>query len=494
VSSRTIDFNSLLRVANLVVAVGIVLAFREAQANPYVNEGTIALAILLCMQTHLALVLERRRRDPFIFLLAFSMTFYFSLRILTLTLYPHSDVFDRYPYDARDSSYALVFILIANVFLYGGFYLVRFKGSLQVPTGGWRARAPSRVIALLIAAICFGYLREGFWTAEDEVPRVVDFLALFFSPDIIALFSLTYYLVFRQSLGRNFGLAIALLLVLEMAVHTLFGSRSAVVGFIYSCLFVALALWGCIELRRKYVFMGAALLPVLVALLVVSFVLSTFNRTNKELGSVLTLGSAFRLATEWQSQKPLTADLDVVLPPIFSRAGFFDYSAEVIAHRQHYLSVINPVSYAKSVIDNVLTPGFDVFDYPKISNALRFAYEDLGIPEKSQVDFSYLSDQLGLYGEFYGLFGYGSLPMLFLMALILKGIYVRLHSDNPFRLVAERAVLLYVFKKIIDSYGMDWTILETLPLLTALVAYAWFFKGRRIILPQLPSLPQPAAA
>jgi hypothetical protein len=86
------------------------------------------------------------------------------------------------------------------------------------------------------------------------------------------------------------------------------------------------------------------------------------------------------------------------------------------------------------------------------------------------------------------------LPMLFLMALILKGIYVRLHSDNPFRLVAKRAVVLYVFKKIIDSYGMDWTILETLPLLTALVAYAWFFKGRRIILPQLPSLPQPAAA
>ena len=491
-SARTIDLNSLLRVANLLVAVGTLLAFRQAHGNPYVNEATIAVAILLCVQTHLALVLERRRRDPFIFLLAFSMTFYYSLRILTLTVYPYSDVFDRYPFDARDSSYALVFILIANIFLYGGFYLVRFQDNLQVPTAGWRAVAPSRVVVLLIAAICFGYLREGFWT-EDTTPRVVGFLAVFFTPDIIVLLALAYYLVFRQSLGRNFALAIALLLVIEMAVHTLLGSRSALVGFIYSCLFVALALWGCIELRRKYVFLGVALLPVLVALLVLSFALSTYNRVNKELGSVLTVGSAFSLAAEWRRQQPLAADLDVVLPRVFSRAGFFDYSAEIIAHRQQYLSVINPVSYAKSIIDNVLTPGFDVFDYPKISNALKFVYQDQGTPLKSEVGLSYLSDQLCLYGEFYALFAYGCLPVLFLMALILKGIYVRLHSSNPFRLVAKRAVLLYIFKKIIDSYGVDWTILETLPLLTALVAYAWFFMGRRISLPQLHSLPQLAA-
>jgi hypothetical protein len=493
VSARTIDFNSLLRVANLLVAVGTLLAFRQAQANPYVNEGTIALAMLLCLQTDLALVLERRRRDPFILLLAFSMTFYYSLRILTLTVYPYSDVFGRYPYDARDSSYALVFILIANIFLYGGFYLVRFKGDLHVPTDGWRARAPSRVIALLIAAICFGYLREGLWT-EDTVPRIVGFIAVFFTPDIIVLFSLTYYLVFRQTLGRGFALAIALLLLIEMAVHTLLGSRSAIVGFIYSCLFVALALWGCIKLPRKYVFLGVALLPVLIALLVVSFALSTFNRANKELGSVLTLGSAIPLAAEWYGQHPVKDELDVVLPRIFGRAGFFDYSAEIIAHRQHYLSVISLGTYGKSVIDNILTPGFDVFDYPKISNALRFVYDELGTPTKLDINLSYLSDQLGLYGEFYALFAYGSLPILFLMALVLKGVYVRLHSSNPFRLAAKRAVLLYIFKKIVDSYGMDWTMLEALPLLTALVAYAWFFMGRRISLPQPQLLPGPAAA
>lgn len=489
---KSVDLNGIMRGANLLVGASIALVFRQAADNPYVDQTTLLLGLVLCVQTHLALVLERRRRDPFILLLAFSMILYYSLRIVTLTLYPFSEVFDRYPFGARDSSYALVFMLIANIFLYGGFYLVRFKGNLDVPTDGWIARAPSRVIALLIVAICFGYLREGFWT-DDTVPRGLEFLTLFLAPDIIVLLSLSYYLVFRQLLGRSFTLVIAVLLIIEMAVHTLLGSRSALVGFIYNCLFVALALWGAIEVRRKYVFLGVALLPVLVGLLVVSFALSTFNRVNKELGSVLTVRSALALAAEWRGQQSLGADLEVVLPPIFSRAGFFDFSAEIIAHRRQYQSVINPASYAKSIIDNVLTPGFDVFDYPKISNALQFVYGDFGTPLKSQVDFSYHSDQLGIYGEFYALFAYWSLPLLFLMALILKGIYVRLQNDNPFRLVAKRAVLLYVFKKIIDSYGVDWTILETLPLLTALVAYSWFFAGRRTSFPQLQSPPLPAA-
>ena len=75
-----------------------------------------------------------------------------------------------------------------------------------------------------------------------------------------------------------------------------------------------------------------------------------------------------------------------MLPPIFNRAGFFDYSAEIIAHSDRYKEEFNLATYAKSIIDNLLTPGFDVYDQPKISNALQFIYADLGKPSKERAD------------------------------------------------------------------------------------------------------------
>jgi hypothetical protein len=478
---RTVDFNSVLKGLNLLVACGTLLVSRELDANPYVNSGTIVLATLLCLQTHVALTLERRRRDPFILLLAFSMIFYYSLRIITLTLYPFSAVFERFPYSPADSNYALFFIFVANVFLYSGFYLVRSETDLTVRLDGWKATSPARVVALLIAAIAFGYLSEGFWT-EETIPRALDFLAIFFTPEIIVLLVLAYLLVYRRSLGRGFALTVAILLAVEMTMHTLVGSRSAVVGFIYSCLFVGLALRGSVAVKRKTLVLGVLLLPILVAVLVASFAISTFNRVTKESGSVLNLRSGFELASQLD-QQPIDLSLDLVLPPIFARAGFFDFSAEVIAHRAQYQSVINPAAYAKSIIDNVLTPGFDVFDYPKIGNALQFVYLGWGTPQKTQVTLYYQSDQLGVYGEFYGLFGWVSLPLLFVLAVIFKRVYVGLQSSNPYRLVAKRAVMLFIFKKLVDSFGIDWIILDTLPLVSAIVLYSWFFSAKRIAAP-----------
>jgi len=65
---------------------------------------------------------------------------------------------------------------------------------------------------------------------------------------------------------------------------------------------------------------------------------------------------------------------DLLLPKIFDRVGFLDFSSEIIANSKHYSNVINMTSYGKSIVDNIFTPGFDVYDQPKISNSLRFVY------------------------------------------------------------------------------------------------------------------------
>ncbi len=159
ISARnSIDINTVLQAFNLFVAGLIVYGMPYAANNPYIDQETMQLGLLLCLQTHVALFFERRRRDPFVILFAFTMIFYFSLRLFTLALYPYSVVFERYSYGPADSNFALIFMLVANLFLYAGFFSVKFKRNAAVDASGWRARSPTRVSVLMLVSIVYSYM------------------------------------------------------------------------------------------------------------------------------------------------------------------------------------------------------------------------------------------------------------------------------------------------------------------------------------------------
>lgn len=479
--AKTVDFNRLLAWLNALVACLIAGALWQEQSNEYVNSQTLALGLMLTLETHIVLMLERARRDPFIILLAFSNILYYSLRVFTLTLFPYSLVFDRYPYDARDSNFALAFIIVANVFLYAGLLLAKSRADLRISADQGRANSPTGVLLLMLATFALTYL-GGRW--GDNAPRPVAVLVVVLSPPIIVTMALVYYFLFKKSLSRNFAVATAALILLEIVAHTLLGSRSALVGLVQSCILVALAIAGHIELRRTAVITGVALLPIAAVALIGAFTISTYNRVAKDSGGYsLDVGRALQLANEASSDLAAGPALDVLIPPVAARAGFFDFSAEVIAHRDKYRTIINLSAYAKSVVDNILTPGFDVFDQPKISNSLLFAYRDWGLPSKEQVAHSdvYQSDQLGIYGEFYALFGYACLPLLFLMTYFLKTLYMKVESADPFMFAMKRIIVLSIFARSIDSFGVDWTVGEVLPLVAATFLYAPLFKSRRMV-------------
>jgi hypothetical protein len=478
----SVDFNGILKIANLIVAGLMLFAFSQFQGNGYIDGETVALGILLCIQTQIALSIERRRRDAFVILLAFDMIFFFAVRIVTLTVYPFSAVFDRYNYGVSDSNYALIFILIANTVLYAGLYLAGSRRIQSIDAAGWRAKSPLRAVLLMVAAIIFAYFSKGFWNS-DNIPRAFGFLSIFLAPSITILMTLSYYLLFRKSLSRKFAFAIVVLLVADAAIHTLSGSRSAILVVVQNLIIVSLAIFGSIKFRRRNILIGVAMLPAVSAMLVATFVISTYNRSAQDAGSAFDFSRAVDLAVTASDKLTIGADMDLLLPPIAARAGYFDFSAEIIAHRDQYATVLNLSSYAKSIVDNLLTPGFDVYDQPKISNALRFVYDGGGAPSKELVvDDNYQSDQFGIYGEFYGLFGYACLPLLFVVAVAFKRSYANLRYKNPFNLALKRAIVLFAFAWTIDSYGIDWNILQALPLVVAMFIYAPFFASEPLSL------------
>jgi hypothetical protein len=475
---QAVDLNDLLTGANLLVAALMVLVFDQTADNPYLDWTTLLLGLLLCAQTQVALWHERRHRDPFVILLASEMIVYYALRLCTITLYPFSFVFDRYAYTPADSNRALVFILIANLWLYAGFYFVKFRSDQAVTSADRKAVSPGRTVLLLLVAIGVGY-SSIHYGVEDAPSSLASLLSLFIEPRTVIMMALAYYLLFRASLGKAFTLTIAALIIVEMALHTLAGSRGALVGFVESCTIVILAIAGCMRFPRKYLVLGVILSPVIVVALVGSFAISTFNRAQRE-GAPFDVNQALTTATESGMDLDVVPGLDLVLAPLFARVGFFDFSAEIIAHRKEYGSVLNLTAYAKSIVDNVLTPGFDVYDQPRTAHALQFLYREWGTPSKEAAVEFYQSDQLGIYGELYGLFEYASLPLFFLIAYLLKRTFVRLKGANPFTFAMKRVIVLFVFVDLLHSYGVDWVMVETVPLVAAILIFGPFFATRPI--------------
>jgi hypothetical protein len=241
----------------------------------------------------------------------------------------------------------------------------------------------------------------------------------------------------------------------------------------------ALAVRGVVRWRLRTVLLGVAALPAMLVIMVAAFVISTQNRSERAGAATLDTGQALNVAREASDRLVDSPLIDVVLPPIAARTGYFDFPAELIAHRDRYTDAIGPAAYLRSITDNILTPGFDLFDQPKLANALRFAYLEQGRPSKRQITEEYHSDQLGMYGEAYVLFGLAAPLFLGLFACGLKAVYVRLRAPNPFLLGAKRAILLLVFIRWIDSFGFDWMLSELITFVGAYLLFSYIFTVRR---------------
>jgi hypothetical protein len=209
------------------------------------------------------------------------------------------------------------------------------------------------------------------------------------------------------------------------------------------------------------------------------FAISTYMRMTKDSMGVQDLGRSVSSIGEAASETLGGPAAEALIGSVFARAGFLDFSAEVIANSERYSTVITLPAYFRSLVDNVLTPGFDLFDQPKIANSLLFVYREWDAPSKRAVDTlgGYQSDQIGIYGEMYVLFGYSSLPLFLVLAWGIKRIFVALRGGNPYLLAMKRVIVLSFFVRTLDSFGLDWSVGEIVPILVATYLYSIVFSS-----------------
>jgi len=461
---NAVDFNLILKFFNILISFFTIVCFYLYGENIYIDSTTVLLSIFLSIQTHFVLTLEHKNRDIFIMLYSYVMIFYFSLRILTLIVFSFSHVFDRFPYHASDSNFALFYIIISNTFLYAGLMSVKFNkesNAIYVP----RKRF-SMFILLYFIMILFGK-----YSTIGSI-QILSLIGNFFEPRVVVIVGLIFLMLYSNKINRVLFYFIVCFVFLQIINATLGGSRSGLVTIIETSLIIILVVKNFVSISKNRVYLGILLTPLFVALLIFFYIFATITRMNMTSGDTIDKSIIYEQVID-----NINGDkFDYMLANIAGRIGFFDFSSEVIAHEAEYEELFQLSTYSKSIIDNIFTPGFDVFDQPKISNSMTFIYNSIGEPKKSLVDEIYQSDQIGIHGEMYSLFGYGSIFLFYLVGFCFKLVYKKMKNENIFVQSVNRVFIVMVFFTFVRSFGIDWLLYDILVLFLALHISVFFFR------------------
>lgn len=470
----SIDLNSLLKFLDFLIFIFLWISYSINGPNEYINLNSIILGSILALEIYLFLLVEKSRRDPFILLLCFQLVFYFLLRILTLSIYPFSVAFERFAFTSSDLNYSIIYIIASNMALFLGFYLNKFKKIDLELAQIFEPKNPYFIFIIFL----FGFLMAfPDSIGLGAIQKVIGFFAsLFVDLFIIMLMIIIYLILYRHKIHKIYRFFLIFCLIGFVAVQTLVGSRSAILIITYFLIFAFLSIYGAIKIKLKVIAICTFFIPILIFI----FTLATFLRPRLEKKSQINY-ETLSVLNEFDLKEITPSNAEVLLIPIFDRIGYLDYAAELIAHDKIYSPIFSYEYYAKSFIDNILTPGFDIFGIPKVSNSQRFIYNNEGQPTKARVDEAYQSDEFTFYGESYVLYGkWFSLIPIFFIAFLFKRIYVKINDKNIFHLSIKRSIILMIFYYLMNSYGLDWVAALTIGFISTYFLFRWAFQFRII--------------
>ena len=471
------DLNSIFVLINLAIFLCGACIYMLFGGNKYIDGLTMLLLLSLCMQNILLLTYEKRNRDPFIVLLVIINSFFYTGRVLTLLYDPWSVPLDAGSYSPADINHAIIFILLSNSAICAGLCMARGKINDRRENDDEYPGAPCNVIIILsftlIAVFFVAYI-------ENIIGRLAGYIGTFvFNVFVILLCSLIYLILNYRRITKPALLFIVTLLVVFVILSTLSGSRAGLFVVAYLTVIGLLSVRSGVILSRRFILMVIALSFCSVVL----FTLGTYIRgvVNLERGPISSKElSIFKESSIFEFLALRVATPFELYRPIFDRIGFLDYATVVIRNHEKYSNIINFTYYGKSIIDNVLTPGFTVFDTPRVSHAMSYIARDEPVPSLEDILSAYQSDMPTLYGDYYVLFhGYGALAVLFVFSYLFKTIYLSIRTDDTFYFYLYHGLILYVFYLWINSFGIDWFLLDIAGIVTTTVLFRGFYRMRR---------------
>ena len=105
----------------------------------------------------------------------------------------------------------------------------------------------------------------------------------------------------------------------------------------------------------------------------------------------------------------------------------------------------------------------------------------MGSPSLAKVPDAYQSDQFTLYGEFYALFGkWFSLVPIFFTGFLFKRLYLKINQSNIYFFYLKRALVLFVYYSTLNSFGLDWILLDSVAIFFTYQIFKSFFRVKNL--------------
>lgn len=457
------NLNLILLILNVGYLPLVLFSYLLCGESQYIGWFTVYLSILFALINIVMLSFEEKSRDPFVTILIAFATFFYLFRVVTLIFYPWSLVLSEMNVNSENIDHSLAFIIVSNVAIYAGLKISRASKPPLVD-----ALIENKIykIATLFIFLASLLLNVSAKEVETYVWFWQTLSAVIFPQYTILLIATVYFICEFDNLRRCQRIYFYIIYALFIISNTIIGSRSAILTLLTILLCAILAIKGRVLIQIKSLLALTALIPLLLFI----FIAATHVR---ELGynpkSTITEERLYKIS-DMDNYLNATGDVSF-LQPIFDRAGYLTYAASIIESGSTYSQIINVEYYIKSIVDNLLTPGFYIFDAPKAANALRYYAHDIKqFPTIQDVIYTYSSDAMTVYGELYLLFGpiFGLLAMTFI-SYIFKTVYFSIAPRTLIPLMTYKTAVLYVFTMWLFSFGLDWLLIDIVFLFVPIV-------------------------
>jgi hypothetical protein len=451
----------------LICLLGSYLLARNG-VNRWVDGSSVTLLWLLGLENIGMLFLARRTNDPFVAILVGLTTIFYMGRVDSLLFDPYSIAFTfaGFPVSSDHVNATLRLVFWGNLAVFLG--VTAAKARRVVPREDRWTRMTSRLVIALAIVFAANFLFEVTLGALGRVGASL--LQVIMSTHMVLLMAMTFLLLNRRQLAWLHRVTLASMLALFVALTVIIGSRSGLLVLLILGLCALLAPQKRLEVRWSWLAWAIVVPPLAITL----FSVASLVRLEGYQPGVSVSTQRVRAALAFDAFD--YGSSRILLRPVLDRVGFLDYATVMVAGAEHYAPVISVEYYFKSLVDNLLSPGFDVYDAPRTSQTIRFLPRG-DVPSHARAAEEYNSSQLTAYGELFVLFrGFWpfAIAALGFMGYIFARLFARIRTEDEYHCYLYRGVVLLAFHNWLNSFGLDWMAVELRNWIATLLFFEWF--------------------
>lgn len=422
-----------------------------------------------------------KKFNPLIFILTASTFIYYQLRILTLSYFNYSSVISRNTSEILLNE-TLIFIICTNFFIFLGIYLSKkylSTGAIKIIN---KNNFVEKKLGYFLIFIFLLIILNNLNSFNIDTKFILFPYLRFFNP-IYFIFAAFCFIAFIMKISNNKmhywnNLFLILLVVLALCnalLLTLHGSRSGIFSLLEFIVIIYLVFDQKVEFKLKHI----TILLFSIILLLFFFIFATKIRLATSTGAhYFQLNSFDFYYNLFKNSQNTIKEFFAMLA---DRIGHLDYATDLISNNKKYEIIFNFKFYLKSIIDN-MTPGFDIYDIPQISQSIKFVYYNLGYPSKYILTFiPYHTDELTFYGEIFNIAGYYSIIIALLVGVFFQYLYNCIYSSTiHFYDFIWKVFILYAFYLLLLSFGFDSFLYQITYISLIFLIFTFLMKKRDV--------------